>query len=104
MDSPAPRRTRFDHRTKTEHGATILVPNSVAAHDTERGVVDGLSKILKENKIVLNQQGSSQPSSAEIVAKSLVFGIEGASLITSSRGITQRRLTPRTGTAPSSTW
>src|SRR4029077_1548419 len=28
----------------------------------------------------------------------------GASLITSLRGITQRRLTPRTGTAPFSTW
>jgi hypothetical protein len=33
--------------TKTEHPATILLPNSVAPHDTERGVVDGLAKILK---------------------------------------------------------
>jgi hypothetical protein len=54
MALPAPRRTRFDHRTKTEHRATILLPNPVVAHGTERGVVDGLSKILKENKIVQN--------------------------------------------------
>ena len=47
MDLPAPRRTQFDHRTKTEHLATILLPNPVAAHDTERGVVDCLAKILK---------------------------------------------------------
>ena len=41
--------TRFDHRTKTERRATILLPNPVAAHDTERGVVDGRAKIFKEN-------------------------------------------------------
>jgi hypothetical protein len=31
---------RFDHRTKTEHPATILLPNPVAADDTERNATD----------------------------------------------------------------
>jgi hypothetical protein len=40
---------RFDRRTKTEHLATILLPNWVAEHDTKRDVMDGSTKILKEN-------------------------------------------------------
>jgi hypothetical protein len=40
------------NRTKTEHRATILLPNPVAAHDTEGDLVDGLAKILKENRTV----------------------------------------------------
>jgi hypothetical protein len=42
--------TRFAHRTKAEHRATILLPNPVAAHDTKRDAMDGCAKILKENK------------------------------------------------------
>jgi hypothetical protein len=52
MALPAPRRTQIEHRTKTEHPATILLPNPVAADDTSRHVMDGFSKILKENKVV----------------------------------------------------
>jgi hypothetical protein len=51
---PAPRQTKFDDRTKAEHGATILLPNPVAAHNTERDVTDNLAKILKENRVVEN--------------------------------------------------
>jgi hypothetical protein len=39
---------RRRQRTKTEHPATILLPNSVAAHDTERVVMDGRGKKFKE--------------------------------------------------------
>ena len=41
---------QMDHRTKTEHLATILLPNPVATHDTEQDAVDGVAEILKENK------------------------------------------------------
>jgi hypothetical protein len=44
----------FDHRTKTEHLATILLPNPVAAHVTKRDVVDGDAEILKENRTEQN--------------------------------------------------
>ena len=47
-------RTRFEHRTKTEHLATALLPNPVAAHDTKQASVNGPAKILKENSTVLN--------------------------------------------------
>jgi hypothetical protein len=47
--SPAPRQIQFNDRTKTEQTATILLPNPVAAHDTERSLVDGRAKIFKEN-------------------------------------------------------
>jgi hypothetical protein len=40
--------TRFDHRTKTEHPATILLPNPVAADDTERHATDGPVKIRRQ--------------------------------------------------------
>jgi hypothetical protein len=40
----------FDHGTKTEHLATILLPDPVAARDTKRDVVDGDAEIFKENK------------------------------------------------------
>jgi hypothetical protein len=36
-------------RTKVELTATILLPNSVAAHDRERHPTDGRAKIFKEN-------------------------------------------------------
>jgi hypothetical protein len=49
-----PRQPGIDHRTKMERLATILLPNSVAAHDTERDVTDGPAKILKENKTAQN--------------------------------------------------
>jgi hypothetical protein len=48
---------QFGRRTKTEHLATILLPDPVAAHDTRREVVDGDAEILKENKT--EQNGSS---------------------------------------------
>jgi hypothetical protein len=54
--------TRFDHRTKTEHRATILLPKPVAAHDRERHVMDGRAKIFKENNTAQNR-----PSPAEVV-------------------------------------
>ena len=56
-------RPDFYHRTKTEHLATILLPNPVAAHDTKRDVVDGDAEILKENRS--EQNG---PVLAEIAA------------------------------------
>jgi hypothetical protein len=42
-----------DHRTKIERRATILLPNWVAEHDTERDVMDGRSKISqgKQNPV-----------------------------------------------------
>jgi hypothetical protein len=43
-------RPDFDHRTKPEHLATILLPNPVAACDTKRDVLDDDAEILKENK------------------------------------------------------
>ena len=46
---------RFDHRTKTERRATILLPNPVAAHDAQRDVMDGYAKIFKENRTVRKQ-------------------------------------------------
>jgi hypothetical protein len=46
--------TRFNHRTKTEHRATILLPKPVAAHDTSRHVTDGPAKIFKENRTLMN--------------------------------------------------
>jgi hypothetical protein len=46
--------TRFDHRTKTEHRATILLPKPVAAHDTSRHVTEGPAKIFKENRTLMN--------------------------------------------------
>jgi hypothetical protein len=39
---------RFDHRTKTEHPATILLPNPVAADDTERHATDRPVKIRRQ--------------------------------------------------------
>jgi len=45
---PAHRQTRFDHRTKTEHRATILLPNPVAADDTERHATDRPVKIRRQ--------------------------------------------------------
>jgi hypothetical protein len=39
----------FNHRTKMERLATILLPNAVAAHDMKRDVMDGRAKIFKEN-------------------------------------------------------
>jgi hypothetical protein len=45
----------FDHRTKMERLATILLPNSVAAHDMKRDVMDGSAKIFKENRTVQNE-------------------------------------------------
>ena len=50
---------QMDHRTKTEHLATILLPNPVATHDTEQDAVDGVAKILKENKTKLNGSSST---------------------------------------------
>lgn len=55
MALPPSRRTRFDHQTKSEHRATILLPNSVAVHKRPRHAVDGLSKIFKENNTVQNR-------------------------------------------------
>jgi hypothetical protein len=46
---------QFNHRTKTEHLATILLPNPVAAHDTSRHAMDGLIKISKENRTLGNR-------------------------------------------------
>jgi hypothetical protein len=40
--------TRFDHRTKNEHLATILLPNPVAADDTERHAPDHPLKICRQ--------------------------------------------------------
>jgi hypothetical protein len=40
---------------KAEHRATVLLANSIATDDTERGVVDGSAKILKENRVVQNR-------------------------------------------------
>jgi hypothetical protein len=40
-------RHRFDHRTKTEHRATILLPNPVAARGSARDKTDGYAKTLK---------------------------------------------------------
>jgi len=45
----------LDHRTKIERLATILLPNPVAAHDTNRNVMDGHAKIFKEDKNVQNR-------------------------------------------------
>jgi hypothetical protein len=59
--TPAPRQIGFDDRTETKHRATILLPNPVAAHDTERGAVDGPTKFFKENRTVQNR-----PSLAEM--------------------------------------
>jgi hypothetical protein len=56
----------FDLRTKWERLATILLPNSVAAHDTRRDVVDGPAKILKENNTPRNV-----PSPAGMAANAL---------------------------------
>ena len=39
---------RFDHRTKTEHRATILLPNPVAADDTKRHATDRPVKIRRQ--------------------------------------------------------
>ena len=36
-------------RTKAERLATILLPNAVAEHDTERRPMDGRAEILKQN-------------------------------------------------------
>src|SRR6266404_8978855 len=47
-------RPDFDHRTKTEHLATILLPDPVAAHDTKRDVVDSDAEMLKENRTERN--------------------------------------------------
>src|ERR1035437_4091123 len=46
---------QFNRRTKTEHLATILLPNPVAAHDTSRHAMDGVIKISKENRILWNR-------------------------------------------------
>jgi hypothetical protein len=43
------------HRTKTEHRATILLPNPVAVHDTKRVAMDGRAKILKESNTAQNR-------------------------------------------------
>jgi hypothetical protein len=65
--TPAPRQIGFDDRTETEHRATILLPNPVAAHDTERGAVDGPTKFFKENMTVQNR-----PSLAEMAGRSRI--------------------------------
>ena len=39
---------RFEHRTKTEHRATILLPNPVAAADTKRHATDRPLKIRRQ--------------------------------------------------------
>jgi hypothetical protein len=57
---PAHRQTRFNHQTKTEHRATILLPNPVAAHDTKPDVMDGPAKILKENRTAQNRRQNGE--------------------------------------------
>ena len=44
-----------NHRTDTEHPATILLPNSVAADDTSRHMTDNVIKIPRENKTLHNR-------------------------------------------------
>jgi hypothetical protein len=61
-----PAKPGFDLRTKWERLATILLPNSVAAHDTRRDVVDGRAKKFKENNADQNR-----PSSAGTAANAL---------------------------------
>src|ERR1035437_10199792 len=63
---PAHRQTRFDHRTKTEHRATILLPNPVAAHDTKPDVMDGPSKFLKENRTAQNRSSPAKTAVCRI--------------------------------------
>lgn len=58
-------RPDFNHRTKTEHLATILLPNPVAAHDTTRDVMDGDAKIFKENKPQPNRPLRAEMTAAE---------------------------------------
>jgi hypothetical protein len=53
------------HRTKTEHLATILLPNPVAAHDTKQDAVDCPAKIPKENRTVLNGSSPAEMTETE---------------------------------------
>jgi hypothetical protein len=55
----------LDHRTKTEHLATILLPDPVAAHVTKRDAVDGPAKILKENSTVLDGTSPAEMTETE---------------------------------------
>ena len=63
----------FDHRTKMERLATILLPNLVVAHDTERGEVDGPAKILKENSTVPNRPSLAEMAVTEFRVRCLFF-------------------------------
>ena len=67
---------RFDQRTKTEHRATILLPNPVAAYDRQRHVMDGRAKIFKENNTAQNG-----PSPAGMAITEFQCGASKAELI-----------------------
>ena len=60
-------------RTKTECRATILLPNSVAEHETERGVIDSRVKILKENRTVQNRPSPAEMAVTEISSAVLSY-------------------------------
>ncbi len=60
-----PAKPGFDHRTKMERLATILLPNPVAAHDTKRGAVDGSAKLFKENSTVQNSPSLAETAVTE---------------------------------------
>jgi hypothetical protein len=55
----------FNHRTKMERLATILLPNPVAAHDMKRDVMDGSAKIFKENRTVQNRPSPGEMAVTE---------------------------------------
>jgi hypothetical protein len=61
-----PAKPGFNHRTKWERLATILLPNPVAAHVTGRDVMDGRAKLFKENNTPWHG-----PSPAETAANAL---------------------------------
>jgi hypothetical protein len=57
---------RFGHRTKAERVATILLPNSVASHGTDRDVMNGPVKILKQNSTVQNGRSPAETTVTEL--------------------------------------
>ncbi len=104
---------RFDQRTKTEHRATILLPNPVAAYDRRRHVMDGRAKIFKENKTAQNGPSPAEMAITEFRvrcfqsrtyrearASKWVAGSTGTSLAAPASGVCCGALSAGTSSAP----
>ena len=59
------RQPAFDHRTKMERLATILLPKPAATHDRQRHMMDSRAKIFKENNTAQDRPSPTETAATE---------------------------------------